>query len=169
MELFNLKDATNALTYRLNPIALISIFLVHTFHILFFYFYYIAYFREALEQTSESLLQRCLLWSEITLISITIATALVTYTIACAKPSAEDSPSSSWRPLRVMLIALAGFELFSQVMFFVWYGFTHLSTYRPSFHWIAFFGVDVCVLAGFQSYDQPERILAKLFAPWLNG
>ena len=132
MALFSLGDATKALTYRLNPIAFASIFLVNAYHILLFYFYYYrSYFKDALEQTSQSLLKRCLLWAELTLILVTIVTALVTYFMACTKPSAEDNPNWSWGPLRVALSALAALELFSQVMFLIWYGFGHLASYRP--------------------------------------
>lgn len=170
MALFSLGDAAKALTYRLNPTALVSIFLVNTYHLLLFYlYYYRSYFKDALDQTSQDLFKRCLLWSEITLILVTIVIALIMYAMACMRPSTEDSPTRSWRPLRVMLIASIAFEIFSQLMFLIWYGFGHLSSYRPCFHWVAFFGIDVCVLAGFHSYDQPELILAKLFAPWLKG
>ena len=118
MTVFSLGDATRVLTYRLNPTALVSLIFVNTFHFVLFYFYYYrSYFKEALQQTSQSLLQRCLLWSEIVLIALTILVALAMYIMAGMKPSTEDSPTRSWRPLRVMLVALGAVELFSQVMF----------------------------------------------------
>ena len=169
MGLFSLSDAVKALMYRMNPTAIISIFLVNTFRILYFYhYYYKSYFKGAVHQIPQELLKRCFLWAEMALLSATIIVALLTYIMACLKPTAEDNPTTFWRPLRVALIALTAFEVLSQGMFLHWYGFGHLSSYRPCFHLVSLFGVDVCVLAGFYLHDQPDRVLAKQFSPWLK-
>lgn len=166
MKLLELKDGVRALTYRLNPRALVAVICTCLLHVLLFVLYYLPYIWPKLADASTVTL--VIAYAELAALSILIVIAGVEYTLACIKPSIFDAP-----PRQVLPIAIGSFALFEAILLIVngtRMGFGNAEVWwRTAVNVGGFWTLDVLVLIGFRQYDQPDRWLPWLFALWLTG